>query len=672
MNQSGFSQSLYATLSRILGKRPGFSLRVHTARETTPLLLSVTPTGSRLSARDTEPAEPAPLADQSWHPLFTTATDMAIDIALEESGSLPPLSDDARVALEMHLLALMQEKDHHRLLHQFDVLCDINREINYRWELTPLLDSIAENTSRLIGADAVSIMLYDERQKSFKTIAGWKSWQSNEPAVIFSANEGIIGKVAKSHQGMLVTNPERHPDFKPQASTSRPPIISMMCAPLMARMNGEEQLMGVINTSRRDFEERTSKQPFTESDLRLFEKFADQVTGAIQRSTVFEETHRRTHQLQIVNDLSRSLSTSLDNPENFQTALDLLVERLHLSYGHLVVQQGKDVLYNFNTLHRNGFMPTPVLNLVRKGQPGARARFVRTGSVDRQILPLELKDRHFGFLYLESEDPLILQNDQNTLVIETVKDQMLIALENFLLFREIQQSNRRLEELNNMKNELISIVSHDFRTPLTVIHAYSELLLLQPEMAEETRAEYLNSIFAQIGHLRRLADGALKITRIESGEMAYCFERIEFQAVTEKFAARRLPKHQIRFVTERNLPAMKADFDKLFEIMDNLISNAIKYSPAGGEITVRARHRGDFVEIQVKDRGIGIPSDQIGNLFQKYFRIHDEKTKHIRGTGLGLYICKRLVEGHGGQIGVRSKPEKGATFFFTLPVFHES
>jgi len=153
--------------------------------------------------------------------------------------------------------------------------------------------------------------------------------------------------------------------------------------------------------------------------------------------------------------------------------------------------------------------------------------------------------------------------------------------------------------------------------------------------------------------------------------MTYAFEAIDFAVLAEKIGSRRLPRHQIRFEVEAGLAPLNADYDKLFEVLDNLISNAIKFSPDGGEVVVRARrHKDGCALIEVRDQGIGIPPEQLGNLFRKYSRVYNEQTKHIRGTGLGLYICKKLVEGHGGKISVRSKPGEGATFSFTVP-FHQ-
>ena len=553
----------------------------------------------------------------------------------------------------------------------FEVICEINREINARSELKPLLESIAENTARLLGADAVSVMLYDERTHNVRTLAGWKSWSSQESAVVFSAHEGIIGRVVSTLQGVRVADTARDPDFKPSSDKRLPPIRTLMCVPLVDRSSDPARLVGVINTSRREFAGRQWKGAFSEDDLRVFEKFADQATAAIQRSRVFEETRERTLQLQIINEVSGILSSSLAEIDNFQRALDRLAERLGLSYAQLVVRTDGEFAGNFNTWHKPGFLPPP-LAFVDGGPPArGKAPFVAENSRDRCLLPLETGGKTVGHLYVESAAPYFFEEANNHRVMETIRDQFFIAMENFQLFREISDSKKKLEELDRTKNELISIVSHDFRSPLTVIHAYSELLLLQPDMGSDTRREYLNSIFEQIGHLRRLADGLLKITRIESGEMKYAFDCISFATLAEKFGARKLPKHTLHFEYEANLPPMRADYDKLFEILDNLISNAMKYSPAGGEIVVSALKKRKLIEIQVRDQGIGIAPEQVGNLFQKYHRIHNEKTKHIRGTGLGLYICKKMVEGHGGAIGVRSKFGQGSTFFFTIPVWQQ-
>jgi signal transduction histidine kinase len=557
------------------------------------------------------------------------------------------------------------------LARQFNVLCEINREINYCLEVKPLLERIAESTARLLDADAVSVMMYDERENVFKTFTGWKSWTSDEPAVVFSVNEGIVGKVAKTRRAMLVEDAHESPDFKPGADSKGPPIKSMMCVPLLSKAGDGEKLLGVINTSRRTLKDNLEREAFSVQDIRLFEKFADQVTAAIERSRIFEEVRRRTLQLQIVNDVSRILTSSLQKSGGFRTALGFLADKMDLNYAQLLVIRQEEMLFNFNTAGDKETIPPVVEALLAQGNIPDDAPHVLRNTRSRTALPLAEGQTEGGYLYLESRKPFFFNEEDNRKVLETIRDQIHISLENFLLFREINESKQKLEHLNKMKNELISIVSHDFRNPLTVIHAYSELLLIRPDLDHDAKKEYLHSIFAQIGHLRRLADGALKISRIDSGEMSYCREAVDMPKLEEAFSMRQLPHHRIRFIYDRDLPPMYTDFDRLLEIMDNLISNAIKYSPRGGDVTITARLKDEYIEIQVSDRGIGIATDQQDKLFQKYYRVHDEKTKNIQGTGLGLYICRKMVEELGGQIGVRSKLGTGSTFFFTMPMFED-
>ena len=584
-----------------------------------------------------------------------------------EAALAPAWLPVLRAAIEGFRQSLHQGQ----LAHQLNVLCEINREINSQSELRPLLASIAENSARLLAADAVSVMLLDERSRSFRTFAGWKSWESEEADVVFSQDEGIVGKVAARQEGVLVADTASSPDFKPNFNSSLPPITSMLCVPLMNRILGAPRLIGVINASRRRFPDRLAREGFSETDLKLFEKFSEQVTAAIERSRVYEETRHRTLQLQIINEISKVVTSSLEQGENFERAVGAMAGDLGLSFVQLIVYGGAEVVHNFNSRADARFRPPHLESILRRRKWGKSARFVDPSSRSRVLHSKEMAGGRTAHLYLESPDPFFFEDPNNRRVVETIQDQLFIALSNFLLFQEIADSKRKLEELDRMKNELISIVSHDFRSPLQVIHAYSELLLLHGDMVQETRREYLNHIFQQIGHLRRLSEGLLKITRIESGEMQYAFDRLPLSVLLDNLGHRNLPAHPLRVVLPPDLPPMRADYDKLFEVMDNLVSNAIKFSPSGGEITIRARHSGEFVEVQVRDRGIGIPPEQTGSLFQKYHRIHNEQTKHIRGTGLGLYICKKLIEGHGGRIWVRSRPGRGATFAFTIPVFPE-
>ena len=229
-------------------------------------------------------------------------------------------------------------------------------------------------------------------------------------------------------------------------------------------------------------------------------------------------------------------------------------------------------------------------------------------------------------------------------------------------------------EIAVMKNEFVSMVSHELRTPLTSIKGYVDLIV-DGEAGDinDVQLEFLQIVQENSDRLVALINDLLDISRIESGRVHLKIEPIEMdgivEGVVETFrtvadqAGVDLSSH-----ISRGLPRAKGDRDRIGQVLMNLVSNAIKYSPGGGSTRVEAKRRGDNILIEVADTGIGIdPSDQ-EHLFTKFFRVDSSLTREIGGTGLGLSICKSVVELLGGEIGVRSRPGQGSTFFFTLPI----
>ena len=237
---------------------------------------------------------------------------------------------------------------------------------------------------------------------------------------------------------------------------------------------------------------------------------------------------------------------------------------------------------------------------------------------------------------------------------------------------ELHQSQARAEAsaaLNRAKDEMVSLVSHEMRTPLASIVGFTELLTTR-EVTPEQRKEYL-SVMLQEGHrLTALINDFLDLRRIESGHMTMSFAPADIGAlirrVVEVFGKSGGSEVTARLAND--LPLVRADSDSIFRVVANLLSNARKYSPNGGAIVVSAASVDGMVEISVQDEGLGIPPDALSHLFQKFYRIDTADRRAIRGTGLGLAISKNIVEAHGGTIGVRSAgPGQGSLFFFTLP-----
>jgi signal transduction histidine kinase len=226
-----------------------------------------------------------------------------------------------------------------------------------------------------------------------------------------------------------------------------------------------------------------------------------------------------------------------------------------------------------------------------------------------------------------------------------------------------------LTRLNRAKSDFVSVVSHEFRTPLTGIQGFSEMIRDEPLSQAEVK-EFANDINDDAKRLSRMITEMLDLDRLESGRMVMNREQIDLGSLIQKTVdhqAPNAPKHHVVVEIEPGLPRVWADRDRITQVLTNLLSNAIKYSPDGGTVTVRARAERDVAHISVSDQGLGIPAGSLEEVFERYSRLHTTKQRTIQGTGLGLPIVREICKLHGGHAWVESTVGKGSTFHVTLP-----
>jgi signal transduction histidine kinase/CHASE3 domain sensor protein len=228
-------------------------------------------------------------------------------------------------------------------------------------------------------------------------------------------------------------------------------------------------------------------------------------------------------------------------------------------------------------------------------------------------------------------------------------------------------------EIDEVKSALISTVSHELRTPLTLIHGFAELLVLRDMPVERQRSSAVEILDAS-RRLARLIDDLLSVSRMESGRLVLDPRPLDLGSVVERILSpfrAMAATHTLRAKLPGSLPVVWGDPDKVEQILTNLVGNAIKYSPGGGEVLVTVQHDGDSVQVSVRDQGIGMSPRDMGQLFEKFYRVDRDEVRRAGGTGLGLYITKRLVEMHGGRLWAESWPGVGSVFSFTLPTSDE-
>ena len=237
--------------------------------------------------------------------------------------------------------------------------------------------------------------------------------------------------------------------------------------------------------------------------------------------------------------------------------------------------------------------------------------------------------------------------------------------------KQLERKTTEYVEVNKLKNSLLSTVSHELRTPLASIKGYATMLLdYDKRLRRNEKRRYLDAIDAAADRLSELIDHLLDMSRMDAGLLQLDIAATRVDRLLEDVVAEaqlRAPEHRLDLKLKEPLPVLKVDVRRLHQVLDNLLDNAIKYSEKGTEVVVQVETRAREVEISIADQGRGITTDDISKVFDRMYRVEQRLAQDPGGMGLGLALCKALVEAHGGQIRLESTEGVGTTVRFTLP-----
>lgn len=287
-------------------------------------------------------------------------------------------------------------------------------------------------------------------------------------------------------------------------------------------------------------------------------------------------------------------------------------------------------------------------------QERSRLAFAIPGTSGRNewVLDINAAERLFG------------END--VFALELLRQYIGIAIQNVALFGELQSQRASVIQINQLKDDLIAVLAHDFKGPLTTIIGFTELLEQHALEGEDAEAA-LRTIRQSAMRLSDLANDTLALSRVEQGELNLAADPVNVGDIVNEAVESLTPQRRINVTLRAQDPVVRGDPARLRQVFENIIGNAIKYSPDGAPVDVRITETDRTVRIGVHDQGIGIPSDEMKFLFERFTRASNAKRSKIKGTGLGLYLAKTLVERHGGNIQVQSKLDDGSTFTVVLP-----
>lgn len=297
------------------------------------------------------------------------------------------------------------------------------------------------------------------------------------------------------------------------------------------------------------------------------------------------------------------------------------------------------------------------------------------------VYPIIAKDKILGAMIFTLSKPEMDIKEEEWEILESFVGAVGIALDNALLFEslnntteQLKQANIRLQELDKLKDEFVSLASHELRTPMTIIKDYvSEILNDNVDKPSEGTREKLTHVYTSVGRLIALVNDNLDISRIESGAMEFNpvdFDISKLAVDTKDELSEKYSKKELKLEVQVGSYNVHADKDKIHQVLLNLLDNAIKFTPNGGTIEVSFKANGKNLETTVSDSGIGIKPEDMSKLFVKFERLDNSVSpvSSTDGTGLGLYLSKKIIEKSGGTISAQSEFGKGSKFTFSVPL----
>lgn len=312
---------------------------------------------------------------------------------------------------------------------------------------------------------------------------------------------------------------------------------------------------------------------------------------------------------------------------------------------------------------------------------------------DNMFAPIVLSENFFGFIEIFRESEF---TTEDATCFQTLAQQVSLPLKSATLYEIKEQTNKKLERLERLKSEFISIVSHELRTPLTAIKNSLDIVLSgKSGTLTENMDKFMNMAKRNVVRLSGIINDLLDLSKIEAGKMDFKFEMIKIEPVIEyvKTSLEEMAREKnlvLKTKIEDNSADIYADSHRLEQVLTNLVSNAIKFTPENGQVEIRTevvdtkdinyveifdeefkQLHGRYLVVCVKDNGIGISQENLAHVFDKFAQIENSLSRKVGGSGLGLPIARQLLEAHNGAIWCNSKPDKGSSFYFVVPIADE-
>jgi signal transduction histidine kinase len=595
----------------------------------------------------------------------------------EEIQRLQDFANQAAIALENARLFALETARR----AQLEALATVQRDLSAELDLDRLIALIVERAGRLFDGFSFAY-LFDEESR----VLGARMWGRVEPEAEapFPAAGGLVASCAAARRGLLAN------DY-PLSSYALPAVVSLgvrhaMAQPLVSR----DRLLGVLVVCRR------GDPRFRQEDFAAFEGLAVQAAVALDNAVLFVDAGRQRREAEVLADLARSINAAQDVSTVLQRVVDgakelcgcdltgvalreaesgaIVMRNRAGDYRHrserLVIEPGRGAggfVLESGTAFRSDSMATDP-----RATPHDADQIAAEGLVATLVVPIRVEGRVEGLLYVHRRTPRPF-TDRTEAVLLQLAEYAAIAIHNMRLLAHEHQMRAEAEGASRMKDEFLATLSHELRSPLQPLLNWA-YLLRSPNLDPASAERALDAIERSTKTLGQLIEDLLDVSRIVTGKLRLQARPVRLPGVVRAALEAVEPAALAKSVTleariAQQLPPVLGDPDRLQQVLWNLVSNGIKFTPAGGRVMVSLAGGDSEVVLTVADTGVGIKREFLPHVFERFRQAESSTNRAYGGLGLGLAIVRHLVELHGGRVAVQSDGEgRGATFSVRLPV----
>jgi signal transduction histidine kinase/CheY-like chemotaxis protein len=597
-----------------------------------------------------------------------------------------------------------------------ELLSEIGKEITASLDLNTILFKLYERVNQIMDASIFGVGLYLPEKRRIEYSLAIENGKRYAPYTRSTDDKNQFPVWCIDHrQPILINDVEtefskfikeyRHTGGTLDDGSAAQPPVSMIYLPLVA----QERVLGVLSV------QSFKKNAYTEQNLSLLENLAAYTTIALDNANAYHVINQREHEVReraaelvTINRISQALATQLDKDRLIHFVGDQVRDLFRAPIAYVSLLDRVTMMLQFPYTFGENAPPRPfgsglTSQIIRSGQPllinedmeanSARLGVEQMGRRTASYLgvPIPSGGQVIGVISVQSDEQEGRFTEADQRLLSTIATAVGVAFHNAKLFEEAGHARAAAEQADAAKSSFLSTVSHELRTPLTSVLGFAKIIRrrleerLFPMISEGDRKvqqakrqviDNLDIVVSEGERLTKLIDDVLDLAKIEAGKFTWNMTSVSVKDVIERavaataslFDAKKLGL--VRDIAP-DLPTITGDQDRLIQVVINLISNSVKFTDAGS-ITCSARQEGTELLMSVKDSGIGIASDDQPKVFEKFKQVGDTLTDKPKGTGLGLPICKEIVEYHGGRIWVESEPGHGSTFSFTLPIIEQS